>query len=631
MKQSNIDYRDTYHFNALSKRDENNSPSIAHDPDINSTIKENPYKSNVEIEKDEIVLRPDLSALHKAGGKKHTSGGTNVYLPEDSFIFSDDKNLAFKKNDFKTFELKGDGKKKKLSTPAKVLQSNIDLKHYNAMMTILQDPTKDKVAKDTAALMLEKYLGIVGNIAYIQEDKKNFPQGVPDVSMGTAPVYDADLKTEIEENKQYMKYGGTIDNPYKMQSGGFLPVSGDNTNSGRIPSLRRVDRYIGKRPPYPNEWKNYYDNTEKKQYTAPDWINPESFYGTPGVIDYMKTLNSMNGIDNDLNKPDDAWWGYRHQAALEKFYPNGRPNPSGRDYGLIDKTGPILKYPPFNFPEDKPQPPSEDQIDTIEPNEVKGNAQNGIPVNWEFTPWQKLNHLYNAGKWAGVSREMPLRSRYRATYAEPSLLNPEQTIADTKAVANKQIDSMDYYSPILSQAQKASAYGQYLDKIPEIRSQYDNQNSQIENQFRQYNNQLKNDETTKNIGLDQNYWRESAVGRQNFKNMRGFLGDQYMNNINQDVEDNQSLAYNILALGPKPAYGYDWKTGNFLRNDKNILDVQDDSRQDILQNYMGQIDFKNLTAKEKIDYLNVLTKRDALRYIRPGYKKGGTYKKNPYK
>jgi hypothetical protein len=597
MKQSNTDYRHTYHFNGFSKRDEANSPSIYHEPDINTKIKENPYKTNVEIEKDEIVLRPDLSALHKAGGKKHSQGGTGVYLPDDSFIFSDDKDLKFTDKDYKLFELKEGGKKEKQNTPAKVVEKNVDMKHYNSLMTILQDPYKDKVAKDSASMMLDKYFKTLGNIAYVQEAKKEFPQGVPDISHGTAPVYDADLKDNIEENKQYMKYGG-----YTMQSGGS------------------IDRYTGKLPPYPNQFTNYYDRKQKQKYSAPSWINPSEFYGTPGLVDYMKTLDHINGVDNDLKKPDDAQWGYRHQAALEKFFPNGMKLP-------IPKDNTIGALPPGSDKLDNPF--LTDTTTRITPGDVTGNAQNGVPVNWKFTPFQKQSQLYNGLKWAGVSREMPLRSRYTATYTDPVLLNPEQDIADMKGAAYQQMQGADLYSPILAQAQKADAYSQLLNRTPQVRTQYDNQNVDIKNRYGLVNNQIKNEETMRNSANDQQYWKESAIGRQNFRNMRGYMADQWMNNRNQDIQDNQSLAYQMLTLGPKPAYGYDFNSGNFYRNDKNILDVQSNNnyREDLVA-IADQLRQKGYSEA----LIGNIIKSKAFQTSQPSpqlYKKGGRF--NPYK
>lgn len=128
------------------------------------------------------------------------------------------------------------------------------------------------------------------------------------------------IKGKSHKVKHNMKYGG--DPAYKYQVGGDTPV--DNRIISGIQGRRR-DRYTGVLPPYPSTFTNYYDTQQNKQYTAPDWITPEQFYGTPGLKEYMSTLNDLNGVDNDMQKADDTQWGYRHQAALQKFFPNGKP------------------------------------------------------------------------------------------------------------------------------------------------------------------------------------------------------------------------------------------------------------------------------------------------------------------
>ena len=306
-------------------------PSIDAPDKINSTIKENPYRANAEIEGGEVVLQPDLSALFKASGKKHSRGGMDVYLRPDAFVFSDFKDLNITEDEKELFELKMGGSAKGDSTPAQTVKQNVNAKHYNSLINNITDPFKDDLARKSSALMLEKYIKTLGNIAYIQEKKKEFPDGLPAFSMGTAPVYDADKKNTIDESKQYAKYGGTISNPY-MQEGG----EASRRHRAQVTSRRhraqvtsqtasnpRQDRFTGKYPPHPGQWTNYYDKISKTQYTAPDWIKPEEFYAVPGLVDYMKTLDRQKGIDWDMSKADDAQWGWRHQAALLKFFPNG--------------------------------------------------------------------------------------------------------------------------------------------------------------------------------------------------------------------------------------------------------------------------------------------------------------------
>lgn len=567
----NKTYKDQYHFNVTIPVKIEDMPSLDLDPKINATIKENPYASNVEIEGDEVVLQPDLSALFKAVGKKHKQGGMDVLLKPESFIFSDDKNLALTEDDHKLYEFDEGGKyKKSKSTPADVLKRNVDIKHYNTLVNNLADVNKDDLAKKSSARMLQKYIQTLGNIAYVQEAKKQFPDGIPSFSQGTAPVYNKDVKDEIMENKQYAKYGGPVK---RYQAGGWKP-----------PFLMDGPFTPQVNTPVQPEWIPPFMQQPMPFTTGPGWytgrLNPNN-YGTP------------------LNK---AATKTAVKAAVAKAT-SGVPE-SGVPESGVPPTTDVVLHPNFNLPDIFPQenPPSsttESTTVSLHPPDVNGGQ--GIKrADWQFTPWQKLSQLYNWSQYATAKRYMPYRSRFQATYAEPSLLNPEQTIADVASQTNAQTRSLNTLNPILRNAQAQSIYGNYLDRVPGIRSQYDNQNAQITNQFRQYNNQIKNQETLQNMGNDQNYYQQSVIGQQNFDNLRSYLSNQAMNELFGDVSTNQQLAYNLLTQN-NPAYGYDWRTGNFYRNKKSILDTASISSEDTFKNMVQQVqNLKNSGLSDQV-------------------------------
>src|SRR6185295_8784262 len=146
----------TYHFADKQFIQPHELPSVHAQPKINTAIKENPYRSNVEIEKDEIVLKPDMSALFKAHGKKHSQGGIDVELEPNSFVFSDDKSLHFDDNDYELFEFKRGGSMNPYKhTPAEVLKRNVPLKHYNTLVNNLTDKYKDPLSKRSSAMMIQ--------------------------------------------------------------------------------------------------------------------------------------------------------------------------------------------------------------------------------------------------------------------------------------------------------------------------------------------------------------------------------------------------------------------------------------------------------------------------------------------
>lgn len=702
----NRTYKNEYLFNdkqnsvfGTTGTTEGDNPSINTDPKINTTIKENPYKSNVEIEGREIVLQPDLSALFKAVGKRHSRGGMDVLLKPNSFVFSDFEDLALSPKEHETFELKKGGKSS-TDTPADVLKRNVDIKHYNSLVAILEDPHKDDLAKKSAVRMMEKYIKTLGNIAYIQEEKKGFPDGLPSFSEGTAPVYDPDLKEEIMANKQYAKAGGTIRNPY-LQRGGkaymqdagtFNPLDNEsrklyglppltpqqiqaamdqqvkaaslNVNDpnsmniylGKTPSQNsyvapvttptasttipkvslnpgttpttpnpRQDRYTGQRPPYPDTWTNYYDKTQKQQYNAPDWIKPKDFYATPGLIDYMKTLDKQSGVDWDMNKADDAVWGWRHQAALAKFFPNGKPV-TPADKPSLNMPGKLAVQITAPNQEQWPGNP----VPNPKPNGVTDTGKKPFSTDIAFTPWQKRSHLFDWFNWLNVNKYGADRAHYNATFINPALVNPEQAVGDAKAMAWQQTQAANVLNPILRNAQGADAYGKVLNAIPGIRDKYDTTNVNTVNQFRQYNNQVKNNESLTNMQNDINYAKDSTTASVNYDNMKTYLANQAMSHTMKDVGDNQSLAWKQLQLN-NPRYSFNFRTGQYDINPKDVRDAPEVAGADNLENMLKSIDFQKLDDKTKLQYLNIILKNKAVGFLGQdnSMKKGG--KKNPYK
>lgn len=717
----NKTYKDMTHFRGQYfdlHKDE--VPSINADPKINTSIKENPYRANVEIEKDEVVLTPDLSALFLARGKKHSGGGIEVNLKPDSFIFSNDKSLAFTEKDHDLYEFKKGGSfAKKKNTPARVLRRIVDLEHYNRLTANLEDPQKDELAKKSSARMLEKYISNIGTLAYAQEAKKDFPDGIPEFALGTAPVYKAEVKDDIMSNKQFAKYGGTITNPYMptYQRGGTWSGVAGNTGgitpedlagiealtSGagniaaalakrkavpRVPgTVSGVNQVVNGYPMWLKAWRD--PKTEAGRITSTG--QPSVYEGTDEQLrkdyDYWKGIAGKDfgnpaelqkfvydyHLKNDPNSVAEMWskWGQTNGQGdnpilnSENIYNTRKLNPDGSmalnmdligsesaRNNFLDKPGtPYLGARTMFLLGKRPQTTTTPAITrtnivgttpTYTPQPIPGPEVPEIPTtgqgvkraDWQFTPWQRVSQGYNLGKYAAARRYMPYRSHLNASYVDPSLVNPEQAIGDMQSAANQQIGALSSVNPILRNAQAAGAYGQLLNRVPGVRSQYDNQNAGIKNQFRQYNNQIANTTRATNMANDQQYYQQSVVGRQNFDNMKTFLSDQFMNNLLGDVQDNQTLAYNLLTQD-NPAYGFDWKSGNFTRNPKNILDVQSDTKSDfytqVAQTIFQKIQSGQTPTKQEVDFFKGLS-MGKIPFSPPMQKKGGKVKRyNPYK
>jgi len=627
-KINDATYKQTYFFTDDFSDTAKDNPSLNGQPDINTTIKENPYRSNVEIEGGELVLQPDLSALFKANGDKHSKGGMNVLLKPDSFVFSDFKDLSISDNEKEFFQLKlGGSSSPTKNTPAEVVKKNVDVKHYNTLINNIQDPYKDELARKSSAMMLEKYIGTLGNIAYLQEAKKGFPDGLPSFSVGAAPVFEEGTRDAVDESKQFAKYGGTIGNPY-MQVGGnpFLPF-----NQQFPPASPRTTR----------KGRNYKPPVDVANVVTPPAVNKSTTAGINPIPwglwqgDKLPIFQNRFGVTNAADKFDDLknWdavaqglgytgpkdnkkfqeWLYssspQNKAIIDKWHTQYEDpsiaNPSDKRNRFDQKIGirwanaireimnppKTQTHPPRERDTEPPMhsiPPPPQNIPGPNPGEVSGDPQGWKRADWEFTPWQKLSQLYNWGQYANVRRYMPYRSRYNATYADPTLLNPEQTVGDVKGQVSQQLGALGTLNPIMRNAQAAASYGAALNAIPNIRTQYDNQNAQIQNQFRQYNNQVRNNESMVNMSNDQQYYQQAVEGRKNFDNLRQFAANNAMNNVLRDVETNQKLAYNLLSQN-NPAYSYDWRTGDFMRNKMDIRDVSADNTVEAYQDLFDAI------------------------------------------
>ena len=130
--------------------------------------------ANIEAEGGETVLT-DLNdngdfGLYNITGPRHSQGGVPMFLPEQSFIYSDTPKLKFTKDEMTEFSMGGDKK-----TPAKI-SSKFGLNEYYAE---LDSDYADNISSRSAELMLKKNMEDLSKLAFMQESKKDFEDGVP--------------------------------------------------------------------------------------------------------------------------------------------------------------------------------------------------------------------------------------------------------------------------------------------------------------------------------------------------------------------------------------------------------------------------------------------------------------------
>lgn len=618
----------------------NELPSLEKEPQITTSIKENPYKANVEIEKDELVVRPDLAAIYKAKGEKHSNGGIKTYLPDNSFVISDDKSLALSKDEQEMLELKmGGPKSPSKNTPADVLKRNLDVKHYNKMTSILTNPKKDEFSKRTAAMMLGKYEEVLGRVAFAQEAKKGFPTGLPEFSQDAAPVIADSLKENIEQQPQFMKKGGYT-NPYmKMQTGGNSDMlnmlmlnkplnptyksiqnslSGYKVPTSALPVINptQTNNTVNTNPTNNNGFTNYYDKSARTQYTAPQGLNPKDFY-KPEVLEYLKGLDKMKGFDNDLGVYQDNTWGKRHQEAFDHFgqdyfFPRRRSTEMGQTIATPRNTK--INTPTITKGAD--------------PTKIAGKpAEKRELQPWEFSSWQKANMAASALDVASTRRDFAYRSQVKSPLVEMNRMNAQGALNNVDNNVFAAMQSNRGLNPYMAAGNAASIYGKGLDNKQQVQSQYDNQNIGIDNQQNQMNNQSQRGDAMANIGFDQQYYRESVNGRANFDNIKQTGRNRLREEVNKYAQDNQTLQYNMMTLD-NPAFGYNYKDGQFYLTGKDPMNARNVQGSDMMSQYISKLagDFDKMTTKERLEFAKIMTRGKG---SSPFAKKGG--KINPYK
>jgi len=152
------------------------------DTKVNKTLKAVPREeANLEAEKGETAFT-DLNGdgipeQYMIGGKRHYDGGTPLYLPDNSFIFSRDRTMKIK--DPTILTQFGMSPVKSGYTPADIAKKY----DINKFRKVLGDLDTDPLQRKSAEAMIANYNMKLGKLAIVQESTKGFPNGIPAISM----------------------------------------------------------------------------------------------------------------------------------------------------------------------------------------------------------------------------------------------------------------------------------------------------------------------------------------------------------------------------------------------------------------------------------------------------------------
>lgn len=576
-----------------------NSQTMTDEENINASVKPvDEEDANLEAEKGEVLFKFDMGGIFDIKGKRHSQGGTPLKADPGDFIISRDKSLAITKEEKEVFEFKlGGSYKKSKSTPADVLKKEVDLKHYNQLITILKDPLSDNIAKKTAELMLGKYQEKIGQVAYLQEAKKGFPNGLPDFSMGTAPVKTEDGSEAEPKEKMYAQYGAQFKGdqlppmnipPYnKLPKGYGDPAMLQQVNQSLVPfgyagdmnDPNAMQQFQNEFAPdaAPFMYQNGFLSLNNKQYDPkrdPNAYTPDYYrqqfndgrWGQDAWTYQRKDFNSQKEYDDYIKTS--KFVGNTKQG--EPYYWNNQSQ-NGQRIPRFD----IAKFTPQQVNNETiPQTPGSKP--TVTPNTVADFKANPINPTSGGNP-------YNPIEWNAQERlttAMPFLSALATPVQNPMLqqiytpgirldrVSNEQELRDIRqqaALAQRELGQ----NTTGKNAYLASApvRAQMIDQIGRSNAQNNNVNTQISNSEDMNNyQQAINDRNFNTQAVGQYYDKTQLVrGRRN-QELRNALAQSLNNGVMvQDKLDalNQNLfqtnAVSLDAQG-NPRFILDPKT-----------------------------------------------------------------------
>jgi len=238
--------------------------------------------ANIEAEGGETVLT-DLNndgqfGLYNITGPRHSSGGVPMFLPEQSFVFSDTEKMKMNRQELAEFGIES----RKKMTPAKVSKKFQLNQFIGAMRDIDADPIKVR----SAELMIDKNSRSLSKLAFGQEAKKNFADGVP---LASYPYL-------VTQGLDPIEFTQKVENITKEQAAQRMFESMSPDQQAQVMALRQMmeqagQAKYGKELPMAQDGKN--DRGEKRNIAY-----------DPATVEYYKKL----GIDiNSLGIGEKAY------------------------------------------------------------------------------------------------------------------------------------------------------------------------------------------------------------------------------------------------------------------------------------------------------------------------------------
>lgn len=473
--------------------------SLPKQPTISSKIKPIDVEdANSEVEKGEIILDPETGTMHKVLGKPHSKGGTPVSLKDGSFIFSNFKDLAINKNEKELFEFKDGGKYTiKNNTPAKVLGKEVDIEHHNKMIDILNNEKKfTNETINSAKLMMLKNFEKAGQVAYLQENKKN--AAIPQFAQNTAPVYSKDVDEQITQSMQYLKFGGKFFPTYQPGGRKLTDKEIEEAEKNLLTDIKGWNFAFKTGP------KSYYYKSNTTPYKGP-------MMGNDKWAAWLKTPKGQAYTAKQLNQ-----FGYVKEAI--NIPPEG-----------------IKK---INFKNLSPIKPLEPKLTLATQQKTVNSVGNPTGITdptiqkVSLTPWQLFNMGLPFYKGMTVKTQYPIRQHQQSVVAQLDNLSVQpQLDANNQAYFN----TVGLVGSDQGTAYAQDLWGKRIAANNQVYGNVQNANVQTQNQQKQLIANALNTDAAQNRAFDSNYYNGVQTAIKNTRDLKEAYFNQGMNISNDTI------------------------------------------------------------------------------------------------
>ena len=532
------------------------------EPEVKESIGAVPRdEANLEAEGGEtaVVNTGNIPAFYKIQGPRHTEGGVPLNLPDESFIFSDTRSMKIK--DPAVLKRFGLSPKQGGYTPAEI-SKKFGLNQY---VKILRDPNSDSISKKTAELMIKNAVIKLGELALVQESKKGFEQGIPEIAkpaLEAKGISAEDIMPPKPQEQapqqampQQMPSGAPIATPemmaqYGMEMGSFYPefAYGGFFQDGGPQSRALTQAELEERRKKANNIKKVQGTAAPEGYIkladgtyAKGTITPGSASSTLGKAKpgtgapnqaWRDTI--CNQLSKGVSPQELAAQGHGTVAGLTSQFADCIKKGESATPGKEEVDFLQLEEPPGDSSQDTctctdPETGQEvtralmpgEECDC--PDGSEGSTESGAmgitPPRKRSGPW-----LQDVMDVTGAAIDQASINKYLPQRTDVDLVKPDLHTFDPTALYN-QITGGKYFGEFAGDPRQASARqsqlaGQFAEQLATIGNQYNTQNQQAGQSHEYQVNALENQERGMDAQAEQQYLDRSAIARNQYDNSK---------------------------------------------------------------------------------------------------------------